>query len=245
MILSPYRFATGGGGGSDPYWTSVTTLLHFDGVDGATSVTDETGRTWTGAGGAKLTTAQSVFGPSSALFDGDGDYYESNNSSGLLIEQASPYTIECFFRKTGAGSTGNGTGIYGQCIDTGAGEQGMMVTTAGALRMERESNANGGTVQTVTTATGLVSNDVWYHLAESYDGTTIRGFLGGALVLSVASSRGWNTHSEKFKIGSVTVPSYSSYRREMNGTIDEFRITRGIARYTSAFTPPTAAFPNS
>ena len=31
----------------------------------------------------------------------------------------------------------------------------------------------------------------------------------------------------------------------LDGNADELRITRGVARYTADFTPPTAAFPDS
>ena len=54
--------AGGGGGGGGPV---VSALLHFDGANGATTTTDDTGKAVTMFGSAQLGTAQSVFGGAS------------------------------------------------------------------------------------------------------------------------------------------------------------------------------------
>ena len=85
------------------------------------------------------------------------------------------------------------------------------------------------------------------HIAITYDGSNVRLFLGGALLKTVAASGNW------------TIPPYSSFMTASNNPgiypgmqgsqntapayYDSLRISN-IARYTSAFTPPTAKFTN-
>ena len=59
--------------------TSQTLLLHADGTDASTTVTDSSlnAATMTPAGNAQIDTAQSVFGGASLLFDGTGDYVDT------------------------------------------------------------------------------------------------------------------------------------------------------------------------
>jgi hypothetical protein len=51
-----------------------------------------------------------------------------------------------------------------------------------------------------------------------------------------------STHSN-FIVG--VVYDNGGYAIDYQGYIDEIRITKGIARYTANFTPPSAAFPDS
>lgn len=78
----------------------------------------------------------------------------------------------------------------------------------------------------------------WMHFAVCRSGTLNHCFLNGARCGNIISdSTPWNL--DRVTIGkSYNGASWAGY-------LDDFRITKGIARYTSPFQPPTTAFPNS
>jgi len=79
---------------------------------------------------------------------------------------------------------------------------------------------------------------VWYHMAFTRDGDNFRTFADGHQVGSTrVSSNTIFTGTEDFDIGGRTGPA-----SEIN--IDNIRITKGAARYTANFTPPTEEYPD-
>jgi hypothetical protein len=60
----------------DPVFNNVSLLLHGNGTNGSTTITDNspTPKTVTAVGNAQISTAQSKFGGASIAFDGTGDY---------------------------------------------------------------------------------------------------------------------------------------------------------------------------
>jgi hypothetical protein len=66
----------------------------------------------------------------------------------------------------------------------------------------------------------------------------LRGFIDGVQFGSTVTET-TNLVDNILNIGYSYTSSYA-----MIGNLDEFRVTKGIARYTANFTAPTAAFPN-
>ena len=85
----------------------------------------------------------------------------------------------------------------------------------------------------VSSTTSFAEN-VKYHYAVTYDGETVRLFVDGSLVASRVISV---TLSGDFVIGTTPDKQYGA----TNGSIEKFRIFRGVALWTSDFTVPTAA----
>ena len=79
-------------------------------------------------------------------------------------------------------------------------------------------------------------NNTWHHIALSRSGTSTRLFLDGVQVGSTY------TDSNNYLVGASRpifgASGFNTADVNYLGYIDDFRITRGYARYTSTFTPP-------
>ena len=83
--------------GADPFYSYVISLMHFDGTNGSTTITDAKSVAWTARGGAAITTGQYKYGGASLLLDGTGDYVDTPDSS-IWFMDMSNYCIEMWFR---------------------------------------------------------------------------------------------------------------------------------------------------
>lgn len=223
----------GGGSASDPYWSNVISLLHFDGADGSTTFTDQKGKIWTAGDNSKISTAQSKFGGASGLFDGSGDYINTPDSVDWFLE-AADFTIEMWFRPSAIGAR---QFLCGQA-DVGATNVRNLleITAAGKFRYLTQNASTAVSIVGTTT----LSAGTWYHLAVTKSGTTWRIFVNGNLEGSTVDAFVGNDFSGSFTLGRCG----GYFGLWTNGYIDEFRATKGIARYVAGFTPPAAAFPN-
>ena len=206
--------------------TNVSLLLNGNGSNGSTTITDSStyNHSITVNGNAQISTAQSKFGGSSIVFDGSGDYVRAANSSEFAFGTGD-FTIEAWLR-----------GTFGSFFDTrtslfGAGF-GYAVNPTGRIGIYDGQGASN----LYTGSTAYTWSD-WHHVAFSRSGTTLRVFVDGSLDGTVTTSR--NLTEQGGIVGAnINQVLGSSGANVFNGYIDDLRVTKGVARYTSNFTPP-------
>lgn len=220
-----------GGGGGDPYWSNVVSLLHFDGTDGSTVITDQiSANTWTCNGSVALGTGQAKFGSAALNFPSNSS---SNNLKGpsTLSPFAGDFTVE-FFAYPIANST-----LYAACffgVDSTSGVRGVQIYWQTTNQISVDVT---GVVSTITSV-GTLTLNTWNYIAVSVIGTTAYLILNGT-----ATSGAWvvgaGNPAYKLTFGQH-VDGITNYK----GYIDEFRLTKGLGRYSGNIGVPTAPFPN-
>lgn len=217
-------------------------LLHMDGANNSTVFTDDNvgGQlrdpvSVTATGNSKISTAQSVFGGASALFDGSGDWL----TVGTIQNQTTSdnFSIEGWVRFNSLPSVW--TMFTGASSNTYVGLRNYSGTYALGAAI---TGTSGTLFKNMTIPTAPVIN-TWYHWAITKQGTELRHFWNGTLLTTVtaisgsmSNDKGW---SQITRVGNwFNATDYS-----VNGYLDEVRFSNN-ARYTSGFTPPTSAFVN-
>jgi hypothetical protein len=220
----------------DQYYNSCSLLLHFDGANGSTTFTDNSKNniTVTANGNSQISTAQSKFGGASGLFDGSGDYLYVPASSIQVL--GNTWTIECWYQAISRSNTY--PTIISVSDNSYAGTIVLFDRHGSASTKFSFAVANAGAIVTGTTN---VSNGTWYHLALVSNNGVVTMYVNGISEASQSSTT--NSANKQIYIGANF--DYASYPTYLNGYIDELRITKGIARYTTNFTPQTSEFPNN
>jgi hypothetical protein len=220
----------------DPYWAQVDLLAVMNGSNGSTTFADSSpyNNTLTANGNAQISTAQSKFGGSSGLFDGTGDYVQIANDAIGDFYTYGGGTIECWIYPT---SLAANSMIFQTYTNTGSiNGFGWYVSSAGGIGVwAREYH-----VINSSSNEGTIAINSWYHVALSIIQATgsakihVDGVTKGTGTFS--SARGTQSSDRTYIGGDI-------YGSSAIGHISHVRRTRGIARYSSDFTPPSEAFP--
>lgn len=224
------------GPGEDEYWNNVVALLHMDGTNGSTTFTDQKGHTFTASGNAQISTAQSKFGGASALFDGTGDLVSSADHADWALGSGD-FTIECWVRPAALG----GDRILYSRRDVLSAMSPFLLYCEAAGKAGFLLSTNGSAWAVNILSAGVVfAAGTWAHVAMCRKAATVYCWVNGVSVGTASVSGSLMTTTQPLCLGANADASQS-----LNGNLDDVRITKGVARYTAAFTPPAAPFPDT
>ena len=213
-------------------------LLHCDGSDASTTFTDSSasGHTVTANGNAQIDTAQSKFGGASGLFDGTGDYLSIANHADFAFGSGD-FTVDFWVRFNALPTSGNFSAFYGRDVSSHDLQLDVQ-NSSGTYKLRFIPYISGAKLVVNETWAG-VSTGTWYHVAFVRSGNNWHVFVNGTQLGSTGSQSGTlDTSTDTLSIGRHT----SGTPRELNGWLDEFRISKGVARWTANFTPPAAPY---
>lgn len=191
-------------------------------------------------GNAQISTSVKKYGTGSMAFDGNGDYLNTAIGNLNCNLSTGDFTVECWVNLNSVSGT---QVIVSRCaynITTGANLQYAIYASGSSLivRPYKSTTDYAITVGTVTAGT-------WYHVALVRQGDVFSGFLNGVKAATTKTISGALNNDVAWYgllLGNFQTTGTNQY---LYGYIDDLRITKGYARYSADFTPPTQAFPNT
>jgi hypothetical protein len=191
---------------------------------------------------AQISTSVFKYGTGALKFNGTTDYLPTSSLNQTRFAFGSGnFTIECWVYI----SSYAGGGAYYAVMGAGTSTNTLMsfavqINASGTAIGAFSTDGNNFTIAPNGT-TGGVALNTWTHIAVVRNGTSFITYTNGVGGTASTSSATLYTTTQPLIVGSLGYdPAY-----KFSGYIDDLRVTKGIARYTTTFTPPTAAFPNS
>ena len=215
--------------------------LHIKGTD-ASIVDKSQGSNLKLFGNTTGSTTQAKFANTKSMyFDGTGDYAQL--PVGSLHLGSSDFTIETWiYQDTNAGSGGSSHVIYSDWINTNNDKSILLRITDSSGQKVQLLYSTDGTTNIIYTSTSGISNSTWTHVAVCKDSTSLRLYIDGVEEIW-ENNPTFTLNPNAGTIGPLIGGNYdealTSYGQFFDGYIQDFRISKGLARYTTNFTPPT------
>ena len=178
-------------------------------------------------GDAATSTTQVKFaGTKSIYLDGTGDYLQiSNVKDSWISGYTGDFTIEFWWYPTNVS-------VYQAILTAAAAFQ--LYTNNSTLNLALSSTNSYSPFWHPQSMHTMVNN-TWHHIAIVRNGNIYAVYVDGVSKATTTTSTLINTGTNVPQLGIYTGNSSPS-----QGYFQDFRITKGLARYTSNFTPPTA-----
>jgi hypothetical protein len=203
----------------------TVSLLHFE-----NGIVDETGKVWTAINGATISSAQAKIGSSALYLNGTNQYLSTPNSTDFDFGSGD-FTIDWWeYRETLSGNNrpvfvrdGSNTSYQAYLIGDGD-YHGTDISCSFS------SGTSSWNIGALSLGTAILN--AWTHYAVVRKGTTFYGFQNGVLKHTLTSAASLAASN-----GNPAIGKYASGQNQFSGYIDEFRVSKGIARWTSDFSP--------
>ena len=212
-------------GGSDPYWADVVLLLVNDNkADTTTSFADQSllANTLTAAAPAQYSTARAPTGMTSCAHMTSTTSVVTMTPNTATVFGTGDFTVEFYYYPQTVHPT--------QTIGTSWSMVGWQLY--GVIAPQWRFYDNGSQIFQGSTTIG----PAWHHVAVVRASGNVSGYIDGVLDAGPTSDA-TNFNDNHFTIG-------ASGGASADWNICSLRLTKGIARYTSGFAPPTLPLPN-
>jgi hypothetical protein len=228
--IADFRYVRGGyvyNGNFTPPTAPLTAIsgteLLINGTNAGIIDKSQSVKTLTLVGDTKSSTTQTKYLTSSMAFDGTGDRIEVANSTELQMGTGD-FTFEWWWYPTAAAI------MRPICINgTGAGSWSIIMYANQTFDLAFATSP-------VFSSAVSYSINTWEHIAIVRENGTVTCYVDGISQQSATNTTNLNA-TTVLGIGYDTAASSQAYQ----GYMSDVRITKGLARYTSSFTPPTAA----
>lgn len=218
---------------ADPFQSNVSTLIKIGG-SGSNTIVDSKENTVTVVGNVQVSNTITKFG-SSASFDGTSGYLNLGNTPGRLGN--GDFTVEVWLyilpQTSVFPTVFSNYSVWG----TGTGEFALFVGHASSDRTRIQVSFNG-TFPAINSTQPYVKN-AWTHVAVVRSNGVVTLYLDGQANGTYTSSKDLVGNGNISWIGNAGDSSSQGFYK---GYMEEFRITKGVARYTGNFIPPSLPF---